>query len=241
VAIEENLAEAQTVLAYLKYMHDWDWDLAELEFRKAIELNPNSATTHQWYSEYLKAVGRPDEAVTEINRAVGLDPLSLIAQTIRGVILYDVGRAEEGLDQLRVVLDLDPNYWPALRHLTAYCFLEGMENEAVDTMEKYLAASGANEEEIDEMNSVYQDSGMTGVNLWLAERLAGRSGEKYVNPRLIAIWFALIGDDRAYEWLELAYEERAGGMPWIKDDMRFVKVRSDSRFIAIVEKMGLKR
>ncbi len=240
LAIDSDLGEAHTVLAYVQYVHDWDWGAAERSFKRAIELSPNDATTHQWYAEYLNVVGRHDEAIAEIDRAVGLDPLSLIAQTIRGVILFNAGRSEEGIDQLRAVLDLDPDYWAALRHLLAYYFLEGMEREGLETMDKYLMGSGATEEEIARMHEVYRTSGAAGVQVWAAERLIGISRERYVNPRLIAIWYALAGDDRAFEWLERACDERAGTIVWLNTDMRFVKLRSDPRFDSLVARMGLR-
>ncbi len=239
LAMDEDLAEAHTVLAYVKYIYDWDWEGAELGFKRALELNPSDATTRQWYAEFLNVTGRFDEAAVEIDRAVGLDPLSLIAQTIRGVILFNMDRREEALDQLQAVLDLDPDYWAALRHLTAYYFLEGMESQAVETMAKYLAASGATGDEIARMKEIYRTSGAAGVQRWAAGRLIEISSNRYVNPRLIAIWYALSGDDRAFEWLERAYEERAGALVWLMTDVRYSKLRSDPRFDALVEKIGL--
>jgi len=236
--IDRDVAEAHTVLAYIKYSYDWDWEGAGAGYRRALELYPNSSTTHQWYAEYLKATGKDDEALVEINRAVDLDPMCLIAQTIRGVILFDVGRPEDAFDQLQAVLELDPNYWPALRHLTQYYFIEGMSDEAVETMKRYLAASGATTEEILQMTETYRTSGDVGVQLWAAGRLIETSKERYVNPRLIAIWYALAGDKRGLEWLERGCDERAGGMAWLRTDMRHVKLRSDPRFEALVERMG---
>jgi TolB-like protein/tRNA A-37 threonylcarbamoyl transferase component Bud32/Tfp pilus assembly protein PilF len=238
LSIEEDIAEAHTVLAYVQYVYDWNWLGAEGEFKRALDLNPNDVTTHQWYAEFLNVVGRFDEATVEIDRAVALDPLSLIAKTIRGVILFNMGRRDDALAQLGEVLDLDPNYWAALRHLVAYQFIEGRDLEAVETMATYLVGSGATEDEVAGMREAYRTAGAAGVQVWAAERLIEQSRQKYINPRLIALWYSQAGDERAFEWIGRAIDERAGSIVWLSTDARYLKLRSDPRFDALVKRIG---
>jgi tetratricopeptide (TPR) repeat protein len=90
--------------------YDWDWPTSEREHKRAIELNPNYATAHHWYAEYLAAVGRFDEALTEINRAHELDPLSLILNTDMGKIRYLGRNNDKAIEQLHKTLEMDPTF-----------------------------------------------------------------------------------------------------------------------------------
>jgi eukaryotic-like serine/threonine-protein kinase len=115
--IDDSLAEAHTSLALVKEHFEWDWSGAETEFRRAIELNPNSATAHHWYGDYLANVGRPEEGLRETKRAQELDPLSLIINTTLGWQFYLAHRSDQAIEQLRRVLDIDAKFAPARRIL----------------------------------------------------------------------------------------------------------------------------
>jgi tetratricopeptide (TPR) repeat protein len=110
LAIDDQLAEAHTSMAKIKLSFEWDWASAESEFKRAIELNPGYATTHQWYGVYLSEMGRHDESMTERKRAQELDPLSLPISTGVGRALFWARRYDEALNQLRKTLDKDPKY-----------------------------------------------------------------------------------------------------------------------------------
>ncbi|MEJ2722993.1 MAG: tetratricopeptide repeat protein, partial [bacterium] len=112
LAIDEGLAQAHASLAAVSYEHDWDWEQAEIHFKRAIELNPNYATAHQWYAEFLTSLGRYGEAVREIRTAQALDPLSLIIGTVAGFTLTLNGDTEKGFAEFNKVIDTDPSFPP---------------------------------------------------------------------------------------------------------------------------------
>ncbi|MDH4271536.1 MAG: protein kinase, partial [Candidatus Aminicenantes bacterium] len=110
LALDENLAEAHTSLAWLKFVHHWDWEGAEREFKRAIELNPNYETAHQWYAEYLNNMGRLDEAKQQIDKAIELAPLSLIINAIAGFIDFYARRYDKAILQYQKTIGMDPNF-----------------------------------------------------------------------------------------------------------------------------------
>ena len=135
--LDESLAEAHASLALIKENYDYDWPGAEKEFRRAIELDPQYATAHQWYAEFLAWQGRFDEAFAESKHARQLDPLSLIIATDYASILYNSRQYDSAVKQFRSVLELDPNYeraWDMM--IPAYLQL-GRYDEAADLMNRW--------------------------------------------------------------------------------------------------------
>ncbi len=118
--LDEQLAEAHVSLAVIAQNYDWDWQTAEKEYRRAIELDPNYATAHHWYAENLALQGRFDEAFSEMDRARKLDPLSLIVATDNGVFLYYSRQYERAIAQFRAVLDMEPGFSRAHMVMSAY-------------------------------------------------------------------------------------------------------------------------
>jgi Tfp pilus assembly protein PilF len=128
VSLDDNLAEAHTSLAYLKFWQDWDWAGAEFEFKKAIALNPGYATAHQWYAEYLRLMGWFDESIAESNKALELDPLSLVINMEAGLPYYFRRQYAEAEEHFQKAIDLDPNF--ALAYLDlAWVYLGTAERE----------------------------------------------------------------------------------------------------------------
>src|SRR5258705_12723564 len=140
--IDDTLAEAHTSLALVKEHFEWDWTGAETEFRRAIELNPNSANTHHWYGDYLANMGRSEEGLRETKRAQELDPLSLIINTTLGWQLYLARRSDQAIEQLRKVLDIDARFTPARRGIEKGYVQKGRQEEAHEGSEKVESVSG---------------------------------------------------------------------------------------------------
>ncbi len=134
--IDDTLAEAHASLALVAENYDYDWQTAEKEFRRAIQLDPEYATAHEWYAEYLSWQGRFDEALNESERAQQLDPLSLIIATDRGTILYYARHYDEAIAQCRVALELDPRFGLARAFLFFALVKEGKFPEALDEVER---------------------------------------------------------------------------------------------------------
>jgi len=135
--LDDALAEAHASLALIAENYDYDWQTAEEEFRRAIQLDPNYATAHQWYAEYLSWQGRFDEALVESEQARRLDPMSLIIATDHGAILYYARQYDRAIAQFRAVLDMEPHFNRATMIVSAYVE-EGRFQEAMDEVERSL-------------------------------------------------------------------------------------------------------
>jgi len=231
--IDNSLAEAHCPLGAVKCNFEWDWKGAEREYKLAIELNPNDASAHQWYSEYLVMMGRFKEAIREIKRAHELDPLSLIINAIEALHLYYAREFDRGIEQCRKVLEIDPNFRPAHIYIGYNYLGNDMYEEALEEFKKlnnhpYQAITYAKMDKITEAKKLLENfieisnkEGVPGISLSIAE-----------------IYFALGEDDQGFKWLERAYERRERQMISIKIEPLFDSVRSDSRFKAMLRKMN---
>ena len=136
--LDETLAEAHTSLALVGLFYDWDFEGAEREFRRAIQLNPNYATAHHGYAILLAAMRRNDESVAEATRALEVDPVSVQVNNIVGLMLTAAGRYDEAIEQYRKTHELDPNFaiHGALGPISER---QGLEKQAVEEYLKHLA------------------------------------------------------------------------------------------------------
>jgi len=229
--IDEKMAEAHTLLADSRYLFDWDWPGAEREFRRAIELNPNYPTARQWYANYLSVLGRSDEAVSEIQREHALDPLNLIINTDVGTTYYYAGQYDRAIEEQRKPLELEPDFFLAHVYLGFAYLRKNLSEDAIREFDvaQRLAA--------DEPDSI----ALRGYACAVASRrkeaekaladLLTLSKRRYVSAFPIAwVYIGLGNKDRAFEWLEKAYEERAARLVYLKVERGFDPLRSDKRF-----------
>ena len=237
--LDDGLAEAHTSLGLVKEHFEWDWAGAEKEFKRAIELNPNLATAHHWYGDYLTNMGRFGEGMAESKRAQELDPLSLIINTTLGWQFYLAGQNDNAVEQLRKVLDIDPKFSPARRILEEVYAHMGKHKEAVAEREKALSLSGGPELAAS-IEEDFTKSGYNGVlQSWL-EGLTELSKHSYVSSYSIAESYMRMGEkQKAFEWLEKAYEEHDSGLVSLAVEPMFESLRPDPRFKEIVRRMKL--
>lgn len=245
--LDPNLAEAHASLGYIINTYEFDWGSAEREYKNAIRLNPNYATAHQWYAEFLACMGRNDEALSEISTALELDPLSLVINRMMGNILGFAGRPDEALAQLKRTVDLYPES-PRVRYNLGDAFATlKMYPEAV---EQYLAAfelDGKNEQMIGEYRSAFVKKGWDGfwdhhLKTVLSNRQTAldRDPKAYVANANIAFAYAAANDaDRAIEFLNKAYEEREPDILTIKSTDAYRFLHGDQRFKDLLRKIGL--
>jgi TolB-like protein/Tfp pilus assembly protein PilF len=230
--IDELLAEAHNALAFVSFAYEWDWQGAEKGFKHTIELNPNYATAHQFYSEYLIAMGRPDEALIEIRRAQELDPLSLIINAIAGWPFVSTGKYDKAIEQYQKTLEMNPNFRPAHIYLGRAYQNKGMYEKA---LAEFKIAN-----DLPEIGTTYAKMGKTAEAYQVLNELMERSKRMYVPRYKFAnIYFALGDNDQGFAWLERAYKEREYGLPQIKVGTLSDSVRSDPRFRALLKKMNL--
>jgi len=237
--LDDNLAEAHASLGQISAYYDFDFTTAEREYRRAIELNPNYPSAHQWLAEHLSTMKRFDEALAEIRRALELDPLSLIINRIYADILVDERRFDEAIAQYQKTIDLDPNF------PTAHFFL-GRAYEAKgrydDAVREYMISgrlSGVPPAELTKLNEAYAKSGWKGFVQANLDRILQDPKSK-TPPYVIAGFYARLGRwDDVLAMLQKGYEDRDFRMTLLSVDYEFDSFRSNPRFAGLVRKMGL--
>lgn len=228
--IDESLAEAHTSLAFIKFRWDRDRVEAERGFRQAIKLQPSYAPAHQWYSSYLVALERFDEAIAEAKLTQELEPLSSTASAHLGWILYLAGQNEKAIEQGTRILVLDPNAFPALRYRGLAYEQEGRYREAIGDFQKGVKLSGS-PLMLALLGHAYAASGQKAAAHKVIRELHGLQGHRYVSPYTIAAIHAGLGEkDQAFKWLDKADEERDIWLMNLSVDPVFKTLRSDPRF-----------
>jgi serine/threonine protein kinase/Flp pilus assembly protein TadD len=240
LSIDNNLAEAHAALAYAKFRGEWNWPEAEKEFKEAIRLNPNYASAHQWYASYLSAMGRFDEAIAETRRTQELDKTSLIINSHYGLIYFFAGRFDDAIKACQKTIELDPKFFVARRYLGLSYAQKGMYKEAVEEYEKAIESSRGSPLMRAEYASVLALNGERDKAQAELSKLEAEKKERYISAYHIAtIYVALNDRNRALEWLERAFSERADWMVFLNVEPRFKSLRSDSRFTDLLRRMKL--
>jgi TolB-like protein/Flp pilus assembly protein TadD len=240
--LDETLAEAHTSLGYVKTVYDWDWSGAEKEFQRAIELNPSYATAHHWHAVALMMMGRSEGAIAEIKRALELDPLSLIINRGLGTVLYAARQYDQAIEQYRKTLELDPNFPLAHSFLGLAYVQRSMYKEGIAECEKELVISPSNTFALTGLGYAYAVAGRRAEAQKVLDKLNELSKQKYVSALDMVRIYAGFGEkDKAFKWLEKAYEDRSigGGLALIKVDPAYDPLRSDPRFADLLLRMNL--
>ncbi len=238
LSIDGTLAEARTSLAFIEHRWDWDREGAERDFQLAIKYKPTYAPAHQWYSSYLVAMGRFDEAIAEAKRAEELEPLSFISNSHVGWILYLGGQNDAAIAHCKRLLDVDPNFFPARRYLGLAYEQKGMYNEAIDQFQQGVKLSG-NPLMVSLLGHAYAVSGRkVEARRILAE--LDQQKQRYVSPYTIATIYAGLGEkDQAFKWLEKAVEDRDIWLMNLKVDPVLKSLRAEPRFARLMQRIGL--
>lgn len=237
--LDGRLAEAHTSVALVAEIFDWDWKTADKEFRRAIELNPNYATAHQWYAEDLALQGQTGAAMQEIDEARRLDPLSLIILADRGAILYFSRQYDAAIEQFRAVLEMEPSFGRA--QMIAFAHAEqGKYAEALAEVNKWKQFEDG--PWIDLLQAYLNGkAGNTGAAKIAMGRLLEyrRHGKVWSNQMAIAE-LGLGNKENAVAWLQRAYADHSITTA-IGVDPMFDPLRGDKRFVQIENGMGLGR
>jgi TolB-like protein/Tfp pilus assembly protein PilF len=237
--LDDASAEAHTSLAQVHCYYDLDYPQAIREFQRAIELNPNYATAHQWYgSSGLAALGQFDDAVAQVKSAIALDPLSLVINTDLGNTYYRARRYDQAVDQMRKTLEMDPAFYYAHWNLGSALAAKGALKPAIEEYEKARALND-DPSMLGLLANAYAKSGNKAEALKIRDQLELVSKQRYVSGYSFALADLGLGNkEEALHWLEKAYGDRAG------DALRFIKVeplldplRGDPRFEALVAKI----
>ena len=238
--IDENSAEAHSSMAFIKFRWDWDRTATEREFQEAIKLKPAYAPAHQWYSSYLVAVERFDEAIAEAKRTEELEPLSFVASSHLGWIYYLSGQNDKAIEQCRKILELDPSSFPARRYLGLAYEAKGMYPEAIGEFQTGVKLSGSPLMHA-LLGHAYAASGKTAEAKQVLSDLQQIEGQRYVSPYTVAAIYAGLGnDEEAFKWLEVAVEGRDIWLMNLKVDPVFAKLRSKRQFTDILARIRLR-
>jgi DNA-binding winged helix-turn-helix (wHTH) protein/TolB-like protein/Tfp pilus assembly protein PilF len=237
--LDGTLAEAHTSLAFAKFRWDWDRVGAEREFQAAIRHKPTYAPAHQWYSSYLAAFGRFDEAIASARRAQDLEPLSFIASSHLSWILYLAGHTDQAIAECNKMLQLDPNFFPAHRYLGLAYLQKGMPEKAIASFQRGLQLSGS-PLVLAHLGHSYAVAGKDTEARKVLTELSELENQRYVSAYTVAGIHAALGDkEQAFKALEKAYEERDVWFMNVKVDPVFKDLRSDRRFQNLLTRANL--
>ena len=241
--LDPALGRPHAVLGYIKFVHEWDFAGGEAEFKEAIELDPNDATTHQWYAECLFELGnREQEALSEITRATQLAPQSLVIRRDFGADHTFLRQYDEAIAICKKLADDSPKF--SMAH---YCLSDAYWQKRMYSLslEEYkigaqLAGDRNDFEYASAMEQGFRSGGREGslrkgIEISLAQRKAGGS-----SAYTIAAMYAELGEKgQAFQWLNTALQEHDQDLLGLNTNPSFDPIRSDPRFAELVKKVGL--
>ena len=238
LSIDPGLAEPHTSLGVVRFQYDWDWEGAEAEFRRAVELNENYAPTHQFFADYLKAMGRFDEAVREMEWAREIDPLSLAISAGLGHVLYLSRRYDEAIERYAKTVELDPDFMQTHLWFGRPYLEKGMFAEAISELQTAVRLSGESTLALGMLGHGLASAGRTAEANEILEKLTLRAKDTYVPSYWVAaVYNGMRNRGQLLKWLRAAFEERSSWLVWINVEPRFDWVRDDPGFAALLKGM----
>lgn len=237
--IDPNLAEAHISLAISLMLNEWDWVNAEKEFRIGLELNPNYATGHHWYSQWLLYTGNFDVAFREISLAVELDPVSQGILKDKGIHFYYNRQYDEAIEAGLKTLELNPDFAPAHRLLSLAYQGKGLFNKAIVENQRWGELTGNKIKTEVSLVQIYAASGLKSeASKMVSNMLPGDLGSN--DKRGMALIYASLGDnDLAFDWLEKSFEMHEESLCNINIDPKLDGLRGDSRLVNLARRVGL--
>jgi TolB-like protein len=235
--IDQNLAEAYATLGTILYWSEWKWEEARKEIVHAIALNPNYANAYMVYSELLDILGETDEAIIQINRAIELDPLVSMFYVAEAIFLYNTGKFEESLNAYLKVEELNSDYVYAFWGCFYIYVMQDKGLNAVEELQKIMRMDTSTIKYTKVIIEIYNKSGAKGLLNWVIEL---QLNSPKPSPSLLTRCYAILDKkEEALDWLEKELEDRPTDLPRINTNPDFNNLRSEPRFLALLEKMGL--
>jgi TolB-like protein/Flp pilus assembly protein TadD len=240
--LDEGLAEAHVSLGYSELAYDWKYAEAEKEFRRAIELRPGYATAHHFYAYYLTAMTRLSEAIAEHKQAVKLEPASPLFHSALGEAYYHARQFDDSIAQYQEALSLDPNYAVAVINLGRAYEQQRMYPQALHAYQSILAFAPQDPALLALLGHLYAVSGQRGAAHKIILHLQQIGKDRYVPSLYVAMVYTGLGDkDDAFAWLDKAYAERCEYLVYLSTEPMADPLRSDPRFPALLQRLGLKK
>jgi len=240
--IDPDLVEASTALAHTQHNYDWDWQKAEDNFRRAIQINPNYANAHHWYGNLLSEWGRKEEAIAEKQLALKLDPLSLIINADYGFILYEARKSDAAIEQLKKTIELDSHFSLTYQYLAFVYQQTSRYPEAIASFQKARELEPESLEIRAQLAHVYALCGRHKESRNILKELLALTSTEYVASFDIGMIYAGLGEyGIAFEWLEKAFEERSYQITALKVEPRLDFLRQEPRFQEMVRLLNIPR
>jgi TolB-like protein/DNA-binding winged helix-turn-helix (wHTH) protein len=240
--IDGALDEAHAALGYTKLNYDWDWPGAEREFKLAIELKPDDGATHHYFSHYWITMGRVDESLAASLRALELNSFDLTLNAHLGWHYLYARQYDRAAEQLHKTIELDPNFVTSYLYLGYVYEQKGMYEAAIEEFSKAMRLSGEGRRPVMEaaLGHAYALAGKRTEAERVLAGLEETAKRRFISPYGIAVIYAGLGDkERAFAWLNRAYEERDNWLNYLKVEPRLDPLRSDARFADILRRVGL--
>jgi TolB-like protein/DNA-binding winged helix-turn-helix (wHTH) protein/Tfp pilus assembly protein PilF len=238
LALDDNLSEAHTSLAFIQDLYDWGWASAEKEYKRALALNPGYATAHHWYAWHLIVMGRNGEGIAELKKAESLDPLSLIISADLADALCIAHRYDESVQQSQKTIEMDPHFAVAHYQLGQALEQKQKHDEAIAEFRRAIELSGGNTTFESNLANAYAASGRKEEAMKIVKDLESRQSQGSSTDASIALIYVGLGDnDRSMIWLNKAYQARFN--PSILMRPVFDPLRPDPRFQDLLHRIGL--
>ena len=236
--MDANLAAAHTSIGLIRFQYDWDWQGAEQELRTALDINPSYAPAHHFYADYLKAMGRFDEAIMEIEKARELDPLSLAINTGVGHVLYLARQYDKAIEEYKRAVELDPSFMATHVWFGRPYLEKGLFAEAIAELETAVKLSGESTLALAMLGHGLASAGHWDEAEQILDKLKERSKSQYVPSYWIAVIYNGFKDrEQTMAWLWKAHEERSSWLVWSNVEPRFDWLREDPEFTTLINTM----
>ena len=240
LALDDESAEAHASLAWSVFIYDWDWALADREFRRAIEIDPQYATAHQWYAFLLSSQGKLDTALVEAHTAADLDPASVSIRRSLGWAYFYARRYDDTRRHMLRAIEMNPTADETFRVLGLALSLMGDHAEAVRVLREANDFPGAGTYTTSTLAYALARGGWLNDARAIYGELESRARSSYVSPVAFSTILLGLGElDRALDWLEKAYSERRGWLAYLKVHPVLDPLRGTARFDGLVSRMKL--
>jgi adenylate cyclase len=237
--LDDTLAEPHASVGVIKFFYEFDYLEAEKQFKQAIEINPNYASAHHWYSSLLAVQGRFDEAIGAADKSLKIDPLTPIVNANSARNLYLARRYKEAIEVALRTLEIAPDFFFANWALGISYGQIGLYDKAIESLQKATLSRDVGHMKAD-LGRVLAEAGRTDEARKILEDFKEQAKHSYVSPVNIArIYIGLGENEQALQWLEKAYDDHSIGLIWLVSDPAFDSLRSDSRFQDFVRRVRL--
>jgi len=240
--LNDNLAEAHSSLGIIRLIYDWDWPAAEREFKNNLSLSPQTVETFTCSLHYADPMGRNEEAIKGIRRALKVDPYSMSTNLELGCASYYGHHYEQAIIQSKKALTMYPGHAGLTFGLARALTQTGMYKEAIDALSAAKTSSGNWPPIVAELGYANGRTGNEAEARKTLHELEEQSVRRYVDPYLLAVIHFSLGDkEQTFAWLDKAYDQRSGWLPWLTLEPKWTDLHSDKRFTELARRVGLAR